>query len=118
MSKIVAFIFIIVFLVLGVTIGLLNPVEVPVNLFLLQPSIPLSVVMAVMFILGMLIGASIVFTKILRLQWTLKKLQHEKQKLSNQLIQLKKNHLQEKEQSILAENTSTQSSNEIANIKS
>jgi putative membrane protein len=90
MFKFVSLIFILFFLVIGVTLGVLNPTTVELNLFVFSLQLPLSVIMASLFIMGLIIGALVIFTQVIRLRWAVRQKTKENQKLSDQIIQLKK----------------------------
>jgi len=78
------------FVITGVAVGVLNPSSVLLNLFVIQVELPLSVVMAALLAVGMTIGALIIFMQVLRLRWVVRAKVKENQKLSDQIIQLKK----------------------------
>lgn len=90
MFKLVSILFTLLFILIGVTLGVLNPTPVELDLFLIKLSLPLSVIMAVLLILGMIIGAIIIFMQVMRLRWVIRRKNKENQKLSNQIIQLRK----------------------------
>lgn len=97
MFKLLSILVIVSFVLLGVIIGILNPISVELNLFVSQITLPLSVVMSALLALGMAIGASIIFMQVVRLRWMLRSKTRENQKLSDQIIQLKKANVQAKE---------------------
>lgn len=85
------------FVVMGVVVGLLNPVSVDLNLFFLTVTLPLSVVMAALLVVGMAVGGMIVYIQVLKLRWRLRCKTRENQKLSDDILQLKKQQVQVKE---------------------
>lgn len=97
MFKLFSLIFIILFLMIGVTLGVLNPASVDLNLLVTYIQLPLSVVMAVLFILGLTIGAAIISIQAVRLRWVIRQKTKQNQKLSDQIIQLKKANIEAKE---------------------
>lgn len=97
MFKFISILITLLFIVTGVTLGVLNPTSVVLDLFLIKLSMPLSVVMAVLLILGMIIGATIIFMQVMRLRWIIRRKTKENQKLSNQIIQLRKANTEVKE---------------------
>lgn len=97
MFKLFSLIFIILFLMIGVTLGVLNPVSVDLNLLITYIQLPLSVVMAVLFVLGLTIGAAIISIQVIRLRWVIRQKTKQNQKLSDQIIQLKKANIEAKE---------------------
>jgi len=97
MFKIVSILFTLLFILIGVTLGVLNPTPVNLDLFIIKLTPPLSVVMAVLLILGMIIGAMIIFLQVMRLRWVIRKKNKENQMLSNQIIELRKGNAEIKE---------------------
>ena len=97
MFKLFSLIFIILFLMIGVTLGVLNPASVDLNLLITYIQLPLSVVMAVLFVLGLTIGAAIISIQVIRLRWVIRQKTKQNQKLSDQIIQLKKANIEAKE---------------------
>jgi len=97
MFKLLSLVFIILFLLIGVTLGVLNPTSVDLNLLFTYIQLPLSVVMAILFILGLTIGAAIISFQAIRLRWIIRQKSKQNQKLSDQIIQLKKANIEAKE---------------------
>lgn len=110
MFKLLSLIITMVFIVIGVTLGVLNPQAVQLDLYLINLELPLSVIMAALFISGMLIGAFFIFLQVLTLRWAVRRKTKENQKLSDQIIQLKKTSVQAKEKL-------TKSSNALVSIE-
>lgn len=98
MFKIFSLIATIFFIVTGVLLGVLNPTPIKLDLFLLTPTLPLSMIMAIMFILGLIIGALLITSKMLKVRWVLAKEQKHSKKQANQIIELKKQLSSEKEE--------------------
>ncbi|WP_178863833.1 lipopolysaccharide assembly protein LapA domain-containing protein [Thiomicrorhabdus cannonii] len=82
-----------VFLIAGVTLGVLNPQAVAIDLLWFQWSLPLSVVMAALFIAGMLLGAGLMLLQLTRMKWRLLKQRRDNQKLMDEVLQLKKSQV-------------------------
>ena len=78
---------------IGMVLGVLNPTPVTLDLFLIRPTLPLSLVLAVMLILGVLLGAGVILVQVAQLKWRLRKQIKLNQKQSNQIIQLKKDQV-------------------------
>jgi len=97
MFKLFSIVSIIAFVLLGVVIGLLNPTAVELNLFVMTVTLPLSVIMSGLLVVGMAIGGLIVFMQVMKLRWALHGKIRENQKLSDQIVQLKKQNIEEKE---------------------
>ena len=89
MLKIISLIATILFVAAGLLLGVLNPTPIKLDLFLLTPTLPLSLIMAFMFILGLLLGALLMTTKVFRLRWQLSKEAKLNRKQANQIIDLK-----------------------------
>jgi putative membrane protein len=114
MFKLVSFVVTLFFLMVGITLGVLNPTAVTLDLFILQPQVPLSMVMAVTLILGMVFGALMILVQVMRLRWKLRKQIRANRKLSDQIVQLKKANVQAKEASRVE---SKEAANTLVNLK-
>lgn len=90
MLKLISLLFTALFLVAGVTLGVLNPQPIQIDLFWWQFNVALSVVMAIVFIIGMLIGASIMLVQVTRLKWQIVRQKRQVQKQANEVVELKK----------------------------
>lgn len=104
MSKIFYFVMVIVFLAFGLLLGIFNPHLITVDLVFLQTELPLSIIIALSLLFGILLTAIYMGSIILNLKWNIKRLLKEKTKQSNQAIDLN---------SQLIELRSTSSSKEI-----
>jgi len=106
MTKIFSLIVTVAFLAAGILLGVLNPTPIKLDLFALTPTLPLSLIMAFMFILGLLLGALLMASKIFRLRWQLNKESKQNRKQANQIIELKaelsKKHEPQNESTVLA----------------
>ncbi len=89
MLKIISLIATILFVAAGILLGVLNPTPIKLDLFFLTPTLPLSLIMAFMFILGLLLGSLLMTTKVFRLRWQLSKEAKLNRKQANQIIDLK-----------------------------
>lgn len=56
----------------------------------MTPTLPLSLVMAVVFILGLLMGAGLIVLKLMALQWKTSKSEKLTRQQANEIIELKK----------------------------
>lgn len=90
MFKLISFAMTLLFLAIGVTLGVLNPTPIELDLFFVKPVLPLSLVLALVFILGILLGASIILLQVVRLKWQLRRLTKLNQSQLNQILQFKK----------------------------
>ena len=82
------------FLIFGTAIGVFNPQLVNLDLIWIKQELALSILMAIVFILGMLLGASIMLLQITKLKWQLSKQKRSNQKQGEQILQLKKASVQ------------------------
>lgn len=82
------------FLVFGAAIGVFNPQLVTIDLLFFKQELALSILLSMVFIIGMLIGASIMLVQITQLKWRLRKQKRANQKQSDQILQLKKASVQ------------------------
>jgi len=94
MFKLISLVLTALFLIAGTTIGVFNPQLVTLDLVWFKQELALSILMAVVFIVGMLIGASIMLVQITKLKWLLAKQKRVNQKQAEQILQLKKASLQ------------------------
>lgn len=106
-GKLLSLIVLIAFIVLGVLVGLLNSLLVPFDYYFDQRHIPLSVVITVSFIAGLLTAGFFIFLQVLRLKWKNRKLVKQVKVYANEIIELKKTL--HKEASGLSQSPSTQS---------
>ncbi|MPQ75995.1 LapA family protein [Hydrogenovibrio sp. JE_KL2] len=90
MFKAFSIIITILFLAFGIFLGVLNPGNVKFDLIFQQIDIPLSILLAITFSIGMLLSG-IYFTFILlSKQWQLRKANKQNTKLSGEIVQLQK----------------------------
>ncbi|WP_321276462.1 LapA family protein [Thiomicrorhabdus indica] len=89
MLKIISLIATVLFLAAGILLGVLNPTPIKLDLFWLTPTLPLSLIMAFMFIFGLFLGSLLMAPKVLRLRWQLNKESKRNRKQANQIIELK-----------------------------
>ncbi len=115
MFKLFSVLAVLLFVLFGIVIGLMNPVSVELNLFVSTLTLPLSVIMSALLVIGMLIGGGIVFVQVLRLRWRLRSKVKECQKLSDQIVQLKKENVEVKEKQ--AQNKLTNESNSLVSLE-
>jgi uncharacterized integral membrane protein len=86
-----------VFLGLGVMLGVLNPTPVQVDFFFQQHTFPLSVVLSVSFVIGLLFAGFFMSIQLVKAKWAIRKLNKEIKKQTNEIIELqKKLHLAER----------------------
>lgn len=90
MAKILSFIITIFFLIIGLTLGVLNPSSVPFDLFFFQTDIPLSILLAIALVIGMLIGSLYTLSQLVKLRWQVKRLEKDNKKQLDNIVQLKK----------------------------
>ncbi|VAW43872.1 hypothetical protein MNBD_GAMMA04-1805 [hydrothermal vent metagenome] len=90
MLKLFIFIIIIVLLVLGIVLGVLNPNQVNLDLFLIKTTLPLGLALAITLVIGALLGSAASSFKISQLKWLLRKQVKANKKQLNEIIQLKK----------------------------
>ncbi|MBF6056903.1 MULTISPECIES: LapA family protein [Thiomicrorhabdus] len=90
MSKFVSYLLTLIFLALGVTLGVLNPTPVVLDLFLFKPTLPLSVILAIVFIIGLLFGGMLIAMQLMSLRWQLRKQQRVNARQADKIVQLNK----------------------------
>jgi putative membrane protein len=91
MLKLLSLIAILVFLVMGVLIGLLNPVLVEVDYYFARLQLPLSIVLALSFAFGLLLAGLVSMMQVTRLHWRLNRLNKQTKTQANEILELKKN---------------------------
>ena len=94
MFKLISLALTALFLIAGTTIGVFNPQLVTLDLVWFKQELALSILMASVFIFGMLIGATIMLMQITKLKWQLSKQKRANQKQADQIMQLKKASVQ------------------------
>ena len=90
MIKLLSLIATLAFVGFGVVLGLLNPTLVSFDYLIGQRHIPLSVLLSVSFVVGMLFAGLFVFTQVMRLQWKLHRLNKQHKQQTIEVIELKK----------------------------
>lgn len=90
MLKLLSLIATLAFLALGVIVGMLNPTLVPFDYLFNQRHVPLSILLSVAFIFGMVFAGLFAFLQVVRLQWQLHRLNKSNKQQANELIELKK----------------------------
>jgi putative membrane protein len=89
MSRLLSWFLILLFVSIGVVLGVLNPSLVPINLFLYQGEWPLGVLLILFMLIGLVIGSGLITLKIMGLRWQLKSKDRKYQKALNEIIHLK-----------------------------
>lgn len=90
MLKILSIIVTLLFIAVGILLGVLNPTPIELDLFLIKPVLPLSLILAVVLILGMVIGSLLISLKLVSFRWQLSKANRQSRKQADQIVQLKK----------------------------
>lgn len=90
MLKLISLAFTALFLILGAAIGVFNPQLVTLDLLVAKQEMALSILLALVFILGMLLGAMIMVVQLTQLKWRLSQQRRQNQKQADQIVQLKK----------------------------
>lgn len=101
MFKLISLLFTTVFLLLGLVLGVLNPHLVEFDLFFYHVQFPLGLAMAVMLVIGMLIGALLIKMQVTQLKWRLSKQTRLNQKQSDEMVHMKKQLHEAKQQKSL-----------------
>ncbi|MDY0136638.1 MAG: LapA family protein [Thiomicrospira sp.] len=91
MLKLLSLIAIFVFLVVGVLIGLLNPILVEVDYYFARLQLPLSIVISLSFALGLLLAGLVSMMQITRLHWRLNRVNKQTKAQASEILELKKN---------------------------
>lgn len=94
MLKLISLVLTALFLVSGVTIGVFNSQLVTLDLVWFQQDFALSILLALVFIIGMLVGAVIMLMQVTKLKWQLSKKKRVNQKQEAEILQLKKASIQ------------------------
>lgn len=90
MLKLLSLIAIIVFLVIGVLLGLLNPTLVEVDYYFNRLQLPLSILLSISFALGMLLAGLVAMFQLTRLHWRLNRVNKASRLQANEILALKK----------------------------
>ena len=97
MFKLITFLITLLFLAIGIILGVLNPGSIELNLFFFQASLPLSLVLAMVFVLGALLGGLVLLIEVARLKWRLSIQVKKNRKQLDQIVQLKKKNINEQQ---------------------
>jgi len=98
MNKTISLLLTLIFLALGVILGVLNPHLVRFDVFFTIVKWPLSLLLALSFVAGALLTLFALLSKMLLLNWKLKKQVKENMRQADHLVQLKKEITQLKAQ--------------------
>ncbi len=90
MRRIMSLISFALFLLLGVTLALLNPQTVTFDYFFHQTSLPLSIILSLSFLLGLFLAGLLLTTKLWSAQWQLRKSNKKLKQHDAELLKLKK----------------------------
>lgn len=90
MRRIMSLISFALFLLLGVSLALLNPQTVTFDYFFNQTSLPLSFILSLSFLLGLFLAGLLLTTKLWSAQWQLRKSNKKLKQQDAELLQLKK----------------------------
>lgn len=102
-GKLLSLIMLVAFIVLGVLLGSLNSTLVPFDYYFDQRHIPLSILISISFVAGMLLAGIFVFFQVIRLKWQNRKLSKQIKNQSNEIIELKKKlHQEARDQTAVA----------------
>lgn len=90
MLKVLSTLTALVFLVLGVLLGLLNPSLVSFDYYFNQIQLPLSILLGLAFIVGLVLALLFTLFQVLSLRYKLRQLSKKHTKQVDELIELKK----------------------------
>ena len=93
MSRILSLIITLLFLSAGLILGVLNPAIVPFDVFWAQIEIPLSLLLAIAVVIGMLLAGFYAFSQLIKLKWELRRSEKNNKKQMDEIIRLKKDIL-------------------------
>ncbi len=96
MYKIISFTISLVFLALGLLLGIFNPHSVDVDFISFQTQLPLSLVIASSILLGLLIALIYLGSSFFAMKWKIRKMNKESLKLNNQILNLNRQLLEQK----------------------
>lgn len=94
MFKLISLVLTALFLIFGTTIGVFNSQLVTLDLVWFQQELALSILMALTFIVGMLVGSAIMLVQVTKVKWQLSKQKRTNQKQAEQILELKKTSVQ------------------------
>lgn len=99
MSKLISIILIIAVIIFGLVLGILNPSFVMLDGFFFKREIPLSLIIAVSLVIGLIIGTLLIATKLWYVRWQLKGLKKINQNQADKLLVLQKEKIVEENKS-------------------
>ncbi|MGC9386970.1 MAG: LapA family protein [Hydrogenovibrio sp.] len=79
----------------GILLGVLNPAPVSVDLFWTQIELPLSILLAVSIVFGLLLAGFYALSHLMQLRWKLRKSEKQNRAQMDEIIRLKKEFLEQ-----------------------
>lgn len=90
MFKLISLSFTVLFLLIGLLLGVLNPGLVKIDFYLIAFEFPLGLALATVLVSGMLLGALLIKMQVTQLKWRLSKQIRLNQKQADELVKTKK----------------------------
>ncbi len=89
MKKLVSYFVIVILLILGVTFAVLNATPVKVNYYVATEQVALSLLLAIGFALGVLVGIGVLIMKLLRLRFENGRLRRQVNKYQKEIAAIR-----------------------------
>ncbi len=89
MVRILSYVFLLIIVILGFTFALLNSTPVNINFYIGSALMPLSMLLFISFVAGLLLAIFISLIWVLRLKRSVYKLRHQKKQLEHELAEQK-----------------------------
>jgi len=95
MGRLLRWSLLLIFVLTGISLGVLNPHLVNLNLLIWQLELPLSLIMVAFLMLGLILGAFMVGYKLVAMRWQLRQKNSQYERVLNEVIELKKQMAQQ-----------------------
>lgn len=90
MRRLIALIFLVIMIALGLSFAMLNPTPVALDFYFGETNLPLSLALVIALALGVLLGLLVALSLVLRQRWELRQLNRQLRSTRSELSELRK----------------------------
>lgn len=90
MRRLIALIFLLIMIVLGLSFAMLNPTPVALDFYFGETSLPLSLALVAALAIGVLLGLLVALSLFMRQRWELRQLNRQLKSTRSELSELRK----------------------------
>lgn len=90
MRRLIALIFLVIMIVLGLSFAMLNPTPVALDFYFGETSLPLSLALVIALAIGVLLGLLVALSLFMRQRWELRQLNRQLKSTRSELSELRK----------------------------